>query len=49
MEGDPINVERSLKELAMVTMDLTKACGRMFEQEHQVHRDVFGDEEQRRM
>ena len=27
-------MEKYLKELAVVTMDLTKACGRMFEQEH---------------
>ncbi len=34
VEVDSINVEKYLKELAVVTMDLTKACGRMFEQEH---------------
>ncbi len=34
MEADSINVEQYIKELAVVTMDLTKACGRMFEQNH---------------
>jgi hypothetical protein len=34
VEADSINLEKYLKELAMVTMDVTKACGRMFEQEH---------------
>ena len=34
MEGDSINVEKYVKELSVVTMDLTKACGGMFEQEH---------------
>ncbi len=27
-------MEKYVKELSVVTMDLTKACGRMFEQEH---------------
>ncbi len=34
VEGDSINMEKYLKELAVVSMDLTKACGRMFEQQH---------------
>ena len=34
VEADSINVEKYVKEQSVVTMDLTKACGRMFEQEH---------------
>ena len=34
VEADSINVEKYVKELSVVTMYLTKACGRMFEQEH---------------
>ena len=34
VEADSINVEKYVKELSVVTRDLTKACGRMFEQEH---------------
>ncbi len=34
VQNGSINVERYLKELAFATMDRTKACGRMFEQEH---------------
>ncbi len=36
VEADNVNVERYVKELAGVTIDctITKACGRMFEQEH---------------
>ena len=34
VEVDSISVEKHLKELAMVTRDHTKCCGRMFEQEH---------------
>ncbi len=33
-DNDSINVERYRKELAVVTVDFTKACGRMFEQEN---------------
>ncbi len=35
VEADGINVEKYVMEPAVVTMDLTKACGR---------RDDFGDE-----
>ncbi len=34
VEMDGIKVEKYVKELSAVTMDLTKACGRMFQQEH---------------
>ena len=34
VKADSINVEKYVKELAAVTMDLTGPCGRMFEQEH---------------
>ncbi len=34
VETDSINVEKYLKELAIVTMHLTEACGRMFGQGH---------------
>ena len=30
VEADSINVEKYVKELSVVTMDLTKACRRMF-------------------
>ena len=34
VEGDGINVEMYVKEMANTLMDLTRATGRMFEQEH---------------
>ncbi len=34
VESDSINVDRYLKELAFMTMDPTKARGRMFDHEH---------------
>ncbi len=33
-EADSINVKRYVNELFVVTMDLAKACGIMFEKEH---------------
>ncbi len=34
VEANGINVEKYVKELAVVTMDLTEACGSKFKQEH---------------
>ncbi len=34
MEADGINVKKYVEELAVVTTDLTKACGRVFEHGH---------------
>ncbi len=34
VDADSINAERYVKELSVVTMDFTKAFGRMFEQEY---------------
>ncbi len=34
VEADSINVKKYLKELAITMIDMTKATGRMFEQEH---------------
>ena len=34
VEADSINVEKYVKEIAALVADLTKASGRMFEQEH---------------
>ncbi len=34
VEGDSINVARCVKEVTIMIYDLTKATGRMFEQEH---------------
>ncbi len=34
VEADSVDVEHYVKGLAVVTTDLTKACRRMFEQEH---------------
>ncbi len=34
VEADSINVEKYVRELAAVVIDLTKASGKMFEQEH---------------
>ncbi len=34
VESDGIDVERYVMELSVVTMGVTKAYGRMFEQEH---------------
>ncbi len=34
VEGDSINVEKYVKEIASLVFDLTKAAGRMFEQDH---------------
>ena len=34
VEADSISVKRYVKELSVVTMDFTQACGRVFEQEH---------------
>ena len=34
VEADSINVEKYVKEIAALVADLTKAAGRMFEQEH---------------
>ncbi len=34
MVADSIDVEKYVKELAVVSTDRTKACGRIFEQEH---------------
>ncbi len=34
VEAHSINVEKHVRELSLVMMDLTKACGRMFEQAH---------------
>ena len=34
VEADVINVDKYVKELSVATMNLTKACGRMFEQEN---------------
>ncbi len=33
-EADSVNVEKYAKEIAALMADLTKATGRMFEQEH---------------
>ncbi len=44
-ETDSINVDTYVKNLAALTADLTKAPGRMFEQEHLIEDDQrgFGD------
>ncbi len=34
VEADSINVEKYVKEIAALLADLTKATGRMFEEEH---------------
>ncbi len=34
VEGDSVNVEKYIKEIVIMAHDLTKAAGRMFEQEH---------------
>ncbi len=41
IEADGINVEKCVKELAVVTMDLAKACGRMVEQEYLISATMF--------
>ena len=34
MEADSINVEKYVKEIVALVIDVVKASGRMFEQEH---------------
>ncbi len=34
MEADGLNIEKYVKELAKVSIDIARASGRMFEQEH---------------